>query len=166
MSKSPGFHWGWGWGLFCRMGGSLMQAAGSLVTLGVLVGFAPLLLIEAFIFTLSSVSNVFCLRMSCPDRESLMSFGKQRGLIIILSCVSEFSCQLLSSAINTGFCLQHMLASCSFLLMFLSVLFMVRFFFSFFFFSHTSSYQLQSLLLQFHPVRSWFPSLWASTTSP
>lgn len=166
MSKSPGFHWGWEWGLFCRMGGSLIQAAGSLVTLGVLVGFAPLLLIDAFIFTLSSVSNVFCLRMSCPDRESLMSFGKQRGLIIILSCVSEFSCQLLSSAINTGFCLQHTLASCSFLLMFLSVLFMVRFFFFFFFFSHTSRYQLRPLFLQFHPVRCWFPSLWASTTSP
>lgn len=134
LFKSPGFHWGWEWGPFCRMGGSLIQATGSLVTLGVLVGFASLLLIDAFIFTLFSVSDVFCLRMSCPDRESLMSFGKQRGLIVILSCVSEFSCQLLSSAINTGFCLQHKLASCSFLLMFLSVLFMVRFFFFFFFF--------------------------------
>lgn len=122
-----------------------------------------LLLIDAFIYTLSSVSNVFCLRMSCPDHESLMSFGKQRGLIIILSCVSEFSWQFLSSAINTGFCLQHMLASCSFLLMFLSVLFMVRFFF--FFFSHTSSYQLQPLFLQFHPVH-WFPSLWALQPPP
>lgn len=40
LSKSPGFHWGWEWGLFCGMGGSLIQATGSLVTLGVLVGFA------------------------------------------------------------------------------------------------------------------------------
>lgn len=116
---------------------------------------------------LYSVLCVKCLlfedELSRPDRESLMSFGKQRGLIIILPCVSEFSCQLLSSAINTGFCLQHMRASCSFLPMFLSVLFMVRFFF--FFFSHTSSYRLQPLFLQFHPVR-WFPSPWASTTSP
>lgn len=58
FSKSPGFHEGWEWRLYCGMGVSLTQATGSLVTLAMLVGFVSLPVIDAFIFTLFSVSSV------------------------------------------------------------------------------------------------------------
>lgn len=58
FSKNPGFHQGWEWRLYCGMGVSSIQATDSLVTLAMLVGFVSLPVIDAFIFTLSSMSSV------------------------------------------------------------------------------------------------------------
>ena len=58
FSKSPGFHQGWEWRSSCEMGVSLILATGSLVTLGMLAGFVSLPVIDAFIFTLPSMSSV------------------------------------------------------------------------------------------------------------
>lgn len=102
------------------------------MTLGiVLVGFVSLPVIEAFILTLSSVCLQFADELSQP-RESDVIWNAEGHAIIFSRASQFFSCQLLSSAINTGFCRQHTLASCPFSILFLSVLFMVRFF-SFFF---------------------------------